>query len=85
VPAVPAGSDDVVIARGAGLMVSDSVAVADTDALSVTRTVKLLDPAAPGVPDIVPFAARVNPEGSAPLATAHEYGGVPPDAASACE
>jgi hypothetical protein len=82
---MPAGSDDVVITRGAGLMVSDSAAVVDTDALSVTRTVKLLAPAAPGVPDIVPFAPRVNPAGSAPLATAHEYGGDPPDAPSACE
>ena len=68
-----------------GLMVIDRAAVADTDALSVTLTVKLLGPAVPGVPDIVPPAARFNPAGSDPLATDHEYGGDPPDAASACE
>jgi hypothetical protein len=67
------------------LIVNPSAAVVDTDALSVTRTVKVLAPAAPGVPDIVPPAARINPAGSAPLATAHEYGGVPPEAASGCE
>ena len=54
-----------------GLIVSDNGAVADTDALSVTFTVKLLDPAAPGVPDIVPPADRLKPEGSVPLATDH--------------
>jgi hypothetical protein len=52
-------------------MVRDNAAVAEADALSVTRTVKLLDPAVPGVPDMVPPAARLNPAGSAPLATAH--------------
>ena len=57
----------------------------ETDALSVTRTVKLFGPAVPGVPDIVPPAARVNPEGSDPADTVHEYGGDPPEAASACE
>ena len=53
-------------------MVSESAAVAEADALSVTRTVKLLGPAVPGVPDSVPPDARLNPAGSAPLATAHE-------------
>jgi hypothetical protein len=81
---VPAGSDDVVIPK-AGLIVSDSAAVAETDLLSVTRAVKPLDPAVPGVPDIVPPAARFNPAGSDPPATDHEYGGVPPEAPSACE
>jgi hypothetical protein len=66
-------------------MVSDNAAVAVADARSVTRTVTLLDPAVPGVPDIVPPAARLNPAGSDPVATAHVYGGVPPKAASACE
>ena len=83
---MPAGSEDVVIPN-AGVMVSDNaaVAVAEADALSVTRTVKLLDPAVPGVPDMVPPAARLNPAGSDPLATDHEYGGNPPEAASAWE
>jgi hypothetical protein len=66
-----------------GLIVSDSAAVVDPDALSVTRTVKLLDPAAPGVPEIVPPAERLKPVGSDPVATDHEYGGEPPDAPSA--
>ena len=69
---MPAGSDDVVITKAGGLMVKDNAAVAEADALSVTRTVKLLDPAVPGVPDSVPPADRLNPAGSAPLATAHE-------------
>src|SRR5260370_30080733 len=70
-PTVPAGSNDVVITSAGGLIVTDSAADADTDALSVTRTVKLLDPALPGVPDIVPPAARLKPAGSDPLATDH--------------
>jgi hypothetical protein len=69
---VPAGSDDVVIPKAAGLMVKDKPAVAEVDALSVTRTVKLLDPAAPGVPEMVPPGARLNPAGNTPLATAQE-------------
>jgi hypothetical protein len=82
---VPAGSDDVVIPKAGGLMVKDNAAVAEADALSVTCTVKVLVPAAPDVPDMVPPAARLNPAGSAPLATAHEYGGDPPEAPSAWE
>ena len=82
---MPAGSDDVVIPKAGGLMVKDNAAVAEADALSVTRTVKLLDPAVPGVPDMVPAGARLNPAGNVPLATAHEYGGDPPEATSAWE
>jgi hypothetical protein len=67
------------------LIVSDSAAVAEASALSVTRTVKLFGPAMVGVPDMVPLAARLNPAGSDPLATDHEYGGDPPVAPSACE
>ena len=81
---MPAGSDNVVILN-TGLTVSDSAFVVLPLALSVTRTVKLLDPEIPGVPDIVPAAARFNPEGSDPADTVHEYGGDPPEAASACE
>jgi hypothetical protein len=84
-PTVPAGSDAVVIPKAGGLMVSDNAAVADADALSVTRTVKVLDPAALGVPDMVPPAARLNPAGNVPLATVHEYGGDPPVAPSVWE
>jgi hypothetical protein len=82
---VPAGSDAVVIPKAGELIVIDNAAVADADALSVTRTVKVLDPAALGVPDMVPPAARLNPAGNVPLATVHEYGGDPPDAASVWE
>jgi len=71
VPTVPTGIADVVIPSPGGLMTSDSAAVADTEALSVTFNVKLLDPALSGVPEIVPPAERLNPEGSDPLATDH--------------
>ena len=71
--------------KAGGLIVIDKEAVVETDALSVTRTVKLLGPAVPGVPDIVPPAPRVNPEGSDPTDTTQEYGGDPPAATSACE
>src|ERR1019366_6450754 len=82
---VPAGSDDVVIPKADGLTLIYKSAVAEVDALSVTRTVKLLDPGVPGVPDMVPAAARLNPAGNVPLATDHEYGGDPPVAASVWE
>jgi hypothetical protein len=82
---VPAGRDDVVILSGGGLIVSDSVAVLDPDELSVTFTIMLEDPAAVGVPDIVPPVDKLSPAGSVPLASDQEYGGDPPDAPSACE
>ena len=66
------------------LIVSESAAVADPEALSVTFTMKLEGPAAVGVPDIVP-PVRVSPPGNAPLAMDHVYGGVPPLALSPCE
>ncbi len=71
--------------NAAGLIVSDNAAVADCDALSVTLTLKFADPAAVGVPEIVPAVERVNPAGNEPVATDHEYGGEPPLAASVCE
>ena len=67
-----------------GLIVNDNGAVADCDALSVTFRLKLLDPAAVGVPDIFP-AATLSPAGSDPLAIDHVYGGVPPLALSVWE
>jgi hypothetical protein len=82
---VPVGSEDVVTVRGGGLIVRESAAVADADALSVAFTVTFAVPAVPGVPDIVPPADRVSPAGSDPLATDHVYGGVPPDALSVFE
>ena len=83
-PTIPAANDDVVILKAAALIVNDRAAVADADALSVTFTVKLDEPAAVGVPDIV-LPARLSPAGSDPLVTDHVYGGVPPVASSPCE
>jgi hypothetical protein len=84
-PTVPAGSDEVVIPNPGGLIVSDIAAVVETEAPSVTLTVKLDDPAEPGVPDIAPPADRLRPAGNDPLSTDHEYGGVPPVAPRVCE
>ena len=83
---MPAGSDDVVMLRAGGLIVSDSAAVAETDALSVTRTVKLLDPAVAGRAryrparrrDSIPPAAIRSPPTTSTAA-------IPPAAPSACE
>ena len=82
---MPAGSDDVVILKAGDLINRDSAAVAEADALSVTFTVKLADPALPGVPEMVPSAARFSPAGSDPPVNDQEYGGVPPEAPSTCE
>jgi len=84
VPTVPAVNDAVVIVKG-GLIVSDSIFVVVPLALSVTFTVKLLGPAVPGVPEIVPPADRLMPAGSVPRDTVQVYGANPPEAASACE
>ncbi len=59
--------------------------VAITRRLSVSCTVKVDVPAVPGVPVMAPVAERVKPAGRAPVEISHEYGGVPPVAASACE
>ena len=71
--------------RACGLIVNDSEAVAEPDALSVTFTVKLLDPAVVGVPEIVPSGPRLSPAGRDPPASDQVYGGLPPEAASDCE
>ncbi|HEY3838650.1 MAG TPA: hypothetical protein VGL72_18860, partial [Bryobacteraceae bacterium] len=83
-PVVPGGNEDVVIFRAGVLIVNDNWAVAETDALSVTFTVKLDDAAAVGVPDMVP-PERLNPGGRDPVDSDHVYGGDPPVALSACE
>jgi hypothetical protein len=61
-----------VILSAGGLIVSDNAFVVLPLALSVTFTVKLVVPAVLGVPEIVPPADRVNPEGSVPTDTVHE-------------
>jgi hypothetical protein len=81
---VPAGNEDVVIFKGGAIMVSNNAAVADDDALSVTLTVKLEEPPAVGVPEIV-LPVSPNPPGSDPLEIVHVYGGTPPVALSVCE
>ena len=80
-PTVPGGREEVVRFNAGALIVIDNAAVAEPDALSVTLTVKLDEPAVVGVPEIVP-PERVNPAGSVPLATDHVYGGDPPVALS---
>src|SRR5215831_19036150 len=47
VPALPAGSEDVVMTNACGAIAMESGAVAPADALSVTFTVKLAGPALP--------------------------------------
>jgi hypothetical protein len=79
------GSDAVVIVSGgvATEMLKDWVAVVLAE--SFTCVVKLLDPAAVGVPEITPPADRERPAGSAPPLKVHEYPPVPPEAVSDCE
>ena len=57
--------------RAGGLIVIESGAVADPEALSVTLTVKFAVPALVGVPDIAP-PPSVRPAGRDPVATDHE-------------
>jgi hypothetical protein len=52
---------------------------------SVTWTLKVNEPVAVVVPEIVPFAFRLSPAGSAPQEIFHRYGGVPPLAAKTVE
>jgi hypothetical protein len=83
-PTVPGGREDVVRFKAGALIVIDNAAVAETEALSVTLTVKLEGPAIVGVPEIV-LPDRLKPAGRDPLAIDHVYGGVPPVALSVCE
>jgi hypothetical protein len=53
--------------------------------LSVTRIVKLNEPAAVGVPLNVPPDERLSPSGKKPEANDHVYGDVPPVAVNAWE
>jgi hypothetical protein len=69
------------------VILSSLLVTCDGEPLSVTCTVKLNVPAGPfGVPVMAPlFAFSANPEGSEPEVTDHEYGGVPPEAATEAE
>jgi len=64
---VPAGNEEVVMVNAGALIASDRGAVVDTDALSVTLTVKLDGPVAVGVPAIV-LPEIPSPVGSDPVA-----------------
>ena len=64
-------NDTVTTAAAPMVMESAWVAVAAGEAESVTRTVKLEEPAAVGVPLITPAALRFNPAGRVPDATVH--------------
>ena len=68
---MPPGSDDVVTVSAGAVIATVSEAVADWEALSVARTVKVLDPALVGVPEMLPPVESVNPAGSVPLASDH--------------
>ena len=88
VPAVPPGSDVVVIVGGcaaaATAMLNAFVAV--LFAASVTCTVNDTVPAVVGVPEITPVdEARLNPAGKAPALIDQLYGVVPPLACSVVE
>ena len=74
----------MVMVRTGGVTGSEKALVADTDALSVTRIVKLEDPTIVGVPDMTP-PDRPSPAGNDPVAKDQVYGGDPPDALSPCE
>ena len=76
---MPAGSDEVVIARAA-LIVIDRPWVALPPPLSVNRTMKLAVPAVDGVPLMTPEdAARFKPCGNAPCEMLQVTGATAPD------
>ena len=68
---MPPGSDEVVTVSAGAEMATVSDAVADWEALSVARTVKVREPATVGVPEMLPPVESVNPAGSVPLASDH--------------
>src|SRR5271165_6242107 len=87
-PTCPFANDAVVIVSVGDAIVFNSAAVFDTagTSASVTFTVKLVLPAAVGVPLIAPVDAfSVNPAGRLPTDIAQLYGVVPPVAANVCE
>ncbi len=77
---VPSGKE-VVVTDTALYMVMDSACAAVAELASVTCTVKLLVPAADGVPLITPVPLfNVNPDGSVPALIPQLYGVLPPAA-----
>lgn len=84
-PTLPLASDAVVTESGAGFTRIVNAFVAVVFELSRTWAVKLEVPAAVGVPEITPAALNVNPAGSDPALTVHEFPPLPPVADSVCE
>ena len=70
---------------GISVMVSENAKLAVAALAPVTVTVKAEVPAAVGVPATTPPEESVRPTGNAPDVTAQAYGGVPQQAARACE
>ena len=66
-------------------MVIENAFCAEAEAESLACTVKLKVPATCALPPITPVALSDKPPGNDPVTTVHEYGAVPPDAASVCE
>jgi hypothetical protein len=90
VPACTEGTETVVICSAvtaaATARVNDLLAVCAVGFVeSVTLAVKLKEPDAVGVPEIVPADDNVSPPGSAPELMLQLYGVVPPLAASVIE
>ena len=81
----PSGSDAAVEMDSVAATVMLNCFVAVTERLSLSCTVKVNAPPALGVPVMAPAVERANPAGRDPVEIDHEYGGVPPLAASACE
>jgi hypothetical protein len=85
VPAVPAGSGEVVVIDRPAMIVRLKAfcEFCGMVLLSVTRIVKLNEPSEVGVPLNVPLDERLNPPGKEPEANDHVYGDAPPVAVNA--
>ena len=78
----PAGASGTVATTATAM---DKAFDAELTLASVTVTVKDAVPAVVGVPLMTPDGERARPAGGEPTDMAHEYGIVPPVAASVCE
>jgi hypothetical protein len=87
VPKVPGGSGELVMIDSGTTIVRMKTfcEFCGLALLSVTRIVKLNDPAAVGVPLNVPPDERLNPPGNEPELNDHVYGDVPPAAVNVWE
>src|ERR1019366_1781705 len=80
------GSEDVVIPRAGGLMVSDNAFVSLPPPRSANRTVNAAVPGAEGVPLMTPVdAARLKPCGNVPCDIPQVTGATAPDTARVVE